>query len=104
MTMKGVIFYDGGAGWDNPYATDLRQRPIATDSIDENCILQINDTPVLQNNGFSYRHAIGIGIRMLQPMPVRIDWGFKLDRRKNRKNPELGESSREVHFSITYDW
>ena len=104
MTMKGVVFYDGGAGWDNPYAIDLQQRPITANSIDESCTLQINDKPVLQNNGFSYRHAIGIGIRMLQPMPVRIDWGFKLDRRKNRKNPEQSESSHEVHFSMTYDW
>lgn len=78
MTMKGVLFYDGGAGWDNPYVPT----PVP---------------PSIQHNAFDYRHAIGVGIRLLEPMPIRIDWGFKIDPRK-------GESSYEVHFSTTYDW
>lgn len=82
MTMKAVLFYDGGAGWDNPYIP-LNLPPTVATSI--------------QNNSFDYRHAIGVGIRLLQPMPIRIDWGFKID-------PRPGESSYEVHFSTTYDW
>ena len=78
MTMKGVLFYDGGAGWDNPYVPTITP-------------------PSIRNNNFDYRHSIGIGMRLLQPMPIRIDWGFKIDPRKN-------ESSYEVHFSTTYDW
>lgn len=78
MTMKGVLFYDGGAGWHNPYV------PVIT-------------PPTVRNNDFDYRHAIGVGVRLLQPMPIRIDWGFKIDPRPN-------ESSYEVHFSTTYDW
>lgn len=78
FSMKGLFFYDGGAGWDNPYARDI-------------------PTQFLANNSFSYRHAIGAGVRILNPVPVRIDWGFKLDARK-------GESAHEVHFGMTYDW
>lgn len=78
FSMKGLVFYDGGAGWDNPYACDLSPR-------------------FLKNNSFNYRHSVGVGIRMLNPMPIRIDWGFKLDARK-------GESAHEVHFGMSYDW
>ncbi len=78
FSMKGVFFYDGGAGWDNPYARDIPPQFLA-------------------NNSFSYRHSIGAGVRILNPVPVRIDWGFKLDARK-------GESAHEVHFGMTYDW
>ncbi|MCX5921770.1 MAG: outer membrane protein assembly factor BamA [Candidatus Dependentiae bacterium] len=84
FNMKGVFFYDGGSGWDNPYAC---------------CI----DVPVNDNN-FSYRHAVGFGIRMLNPMPIKVDWGFKLDPRKNRLDPRRSESASEVHFGMTYDW
>lgn len=77
-SMKAVLFYDGGSGWDAPYSSDLSPQ-------------------FLKNNSFSYRHAVGVGIRLLRPMPLRIDWGFKLDPRK-------GESSHEVHFNMSYDW
>jgi len=85
FNMKGVLFYDGGTGWDNPYVN-------AT-----------NAGYVIDNN-FSYRHSVGLGIRMMSPMPIKIDWGFKLDPRKNRLNPEKSESASEVHFGMTYDW
>lgn len=78
FNMKGVFFYDGGSGWSNP-------------NID--CIAHT----LIKNNDFSYRHAIGVGVRMLNPMPIKIDWGFKLDPRK-------GEPASEVHFGMTYDW
>lgn len=78
LTMKGVVFYDGGAGWDNPYV---------------DCV-----TPgLVTDNSFDYRHSVGFGLRMLQPMPVRVDWGFKLD-------PRTGEKESQVHFGMTYDW
>lgn len=78
FTMKGVVFYDGGSGWDNPYA---------------DCA----NPALITGNSFDYRHAVGFGIRMLQPMPVRVDWGFKLDAR-------TGEKESQVHFGMTYDW
>jgi len=80
MNMKGVVFYDGGAGFDNPYlnqCVDFTQLPNS-----------------VQSNNFDYRHAVGVGVRMLQPMPIKIDWGFKLDPRK-------GESASEVHFGMS---
>lgn len=85
MNMKAVVFYDGGTGFDNPYVTNT-------------------DKPFVTGNNFDYRHAVGIGIRILQPMPVNIDWGFKIDPRKNRLFPNRGESASEVHFGMSYDW
>ncbi len=78
MSIKGSVFYDGGTGWSTPDAKFI-------------------DPSRLKNNSFDYRHSIGIGIRLLQPQPVRIDWGFKLDKRE-------GESLNEVHFSTYYDF
>jgi outer membrane protein assembly factor BamA len=79
-SIRGVLFYDGGAGWDTP------------DS-------QFIDPALLRNNRFDYRHAIGFGVRLTHPTPVSIDIGFKLDRRKR-----LGESLSEVHFNMTRDF
>lgn len=78
FSFKGLIFYDGGTGWDNPYAKLISE-------------------PFLINNNFDYRHAVGFGLRVLQPMPMKIDWGFKLD-------PRPGEPGFEVHFAMGYDW
>lgn len=78
MSFKALVFYDGGAAWDNPYAHCLSPE-------------------FLRNNRFEYRHAVGIGLRLLNPMPMKIDWGFKLD-------PKKGESGFEVHFAMGYDW
>lgn len=85
MNMKAVVFYDGGTGFDNPYVTQADKRSVT-------------------GNNFDYRHSIGIGVRLLQPMPVNIDWGFKIDPRKNRKFPNQSESASEIHFGMSYDW
>lgn len=78
LSVKGVLFYDGGSGWDTP-----RNTLIPDDH--------------LRNNGFDYRHCIGFGIRMLQPQPIRFDWAIKLDKR-------TGERATEVSFSSYYDF
>ena len=78
LSIKGSVFYDGGCGWDTPNAKYI-------------------DPIRLRNNSFDYRHSIGLGVRLLQPQPIRIDWGFKLDKRE-------GESLNEVHFSTYYDF
>lgn len=78
FSIKGVFFYDGGAGWDTPDADQIAKKR-------------------LKNNHFSYRHAVGFGVRIYRPTPIRIDWGFKLDRRK-------GEKASEVHLSSSYDF
>jgi len=83
FNLKGVVFYDGGAGFQNPFVND--------------CVNTCREPKMLQGNNFDYRHSVGVGIRMMNPMPMRIDWGFKLDPRK-------GESASEVHFGMTYDW
>ncbi len=85
MNMKAVVFYDGGTGFNNPYVTTTDKRFIS-------------------GNGFDYRHSIGLGIRILQPMPINIDWGFKIDPRKNKRFPDRSESASEIHFGMSYDW
>ena len=88
QSMRGVLFYDGGAGWDTPLTPQQR---ILLD-------LPVNAL-ALTNNRFRYRHAVGFGIRLTNPAPIRIDWGFKLDRDKR-----LGEKFYEVHFSMSQDF
>lgn len=78
MNFKGVLFYDGGAGWDNPYVDNVNRQ-------------------FIRNNHFNYRHAVGFGIRLYNPMPIKVDWGFKLDPRK-------GEPAYEIHFNSAYEW
>lgn len=78
MNFKGVLFYDGGAGWDNPYVDQVNRH-------------------FIRNNHFNYRHAVGFGIRLYNPMPIKVDWGFKLDPRK-------GEPAYEIHFNSAYEW
>ncbi len=73
--VRGVLFYDGGAGWDTPDAHRISR-------------------DLLRNNRFNYRQSIGIGIRLTNPTPLRVDVGFKLDRNRRR-----GESPYEVHFT-----
>ena len=78
QAIKGSFFYDGGSGWDTPGSNNI-------------------DPTHLKNNSFDYRHSIGIGIRVLNPQPMRVDWGFKLDKRP-------GEKLNEVHFSSYVDF
>lgn len=80
FNMKGVAFYDAGAGWRNPYACDI-------------------SSDYLEHNTFNFRHSVGVGLRVLQPVPVRIDWGFKLN-----PNKKLKETYSEVHFGMSYDF
>ncbi len=79
QSIKGVLFYDGGAGWNTP-------NPFVAE-------------PYLKNNKFDFRHAIGFGIRVTQPTPVRVDVGFKLDRRKRS-----GEPASQIHFGMNQEF
>jgi len=86
--MRGLIFYDGGAGWDTPLTCNQ-----------EDLLMRDKNLGGLTNNRFRYRHSIGFGIRLLNPAPVRIDWGFKLDRDKRRN-----EKFYEVHFAMDQEF
>lgn len=81
-SIRGCLFYDGGTGWDTPDTNLLKNTGFS-----------------VRNNSFDYRHAIGFGIRLTRPSPVRIDVGFKLDRRKR-----LGEPLSEFHFTMAQDF
>lgn len=94
--LMALVFYDGGAGWDTIY-NDI-STPNNQISIENNVDAFFYYNPnqlLIQNNSFQYRHAVGIGVRLSQPMPIKIDWGIKLDR-----NKKLGESLSEVHIAM----
>lgn len=84
-SMSAVLFYDGGAAWNTLFSKSV----LSTGR--EN----ISALELIKNNNFHYRHSVGIGFRMTAPAPIKVDWGFKLDR--NRK---IGESLYEVHISM----
>lgn len=73
--MRGYLFYDGGAGWDTPCGNALPREFLA-------------------NNSFEYRHAVGFSLSLDHPTSVRVDWGFKLDRKRRR-----GEEVAEINIS-----
>lgn len=75
-SVVGALFYDGGSGWTLPNLN----------------ITQAECNTFIYNACFDYRQSIGFGVRMLQPQNMKIDWGFKLDRRP-------GETASVVHFS-----
>jgi len=79
-SMKGHVFYDAGAGWNTPKN-------------------DIPDTSLLQRDNFDLRHSVGFGLNLEKPVPAKIDWGFKLDRRKKDH-----ESPSEFHLSMNYAW
>lgn len=78
MSMKGAFFYDGGTGFGNPHVNPFNKQ-------------------YTSDNNFDYRHSVGFSLRVQNPMPIRVDWGFKID-------PRTGEPSNEVHFGMNYDW
>ena len=92
LTTRAVAFYDGGAGWDMPYTDYLRNE---VNLIDPSFPFNI----ALQNNNFFYRHSVGVGIRMLNPTPLQVDFGIKLNPSKIFKNKLT-----ELHFSMTHEF
>lgn len=80
-SIRGLFFYDGGAGWDTP----------------DRCLIPPDF--IVRNNNFNFRHSVGFGIRLTNPMPLKLDVGFKLDRRKR-----WHESLSEVHFTMSQDF
>lgn len=75
--IRGLVFYDGGASWNTPDAASI-------------------PNGLLRNNTFEYRHAVGIGVSIERPTPIKLEWGFKLDRKKRR-----GERLDEVHIGMS---
>lgn len=82
-SMKGHFFYDAGTGWRT-----------VVDGISED-----NQKNLIKRNNFVMRHSVGFGLNLMQPVPAKIDWGYKLDR-----NKKAGESASEFHLSMNYAW
>lgn len=86
QSMRAVVFYDGGAGWDVPYKEELRK---AISGFDQ----------TLENDSFFYRHSVGVGIRISRPTPIQVDFGIKLNPSKKYK-----KHLTEVHFSMSHEF
>lgn len=92
LTTRAVVFYDGGAGWDMPYKQGLRSQILAIDPT-------FSFDTTLKNDSFFYRHSVGAGIRMLNPTPIQVDFGIKLNPAKMFK-----KKLTELHFSMTHEF
>ncbi|MCK4265242.1 outer membrane protein assembly factor BamA [Candidatus Babeliales bacterium] len=82
-SMRAHLFYDAGSGWDTPSrGTNIKS---------------LKDQELLRRNEFNFRQAVGFGFNLLQPQPIKIDWGYKLDRDR-----ASGESPHEFHLSANF--
>ena len=86
----GVIFYDGGAGWDTPYHKEFARAA-------QNAGLSFDKE--FSNNNFVYRHSVGIGIRIKSPSPVQVDFGIKLNPSKLFKNEMT-----QMHLNMVHEF
>jgi outer membrane protein insertion porin family len=77
-SMKVHLFYDAGCAWDTPKTDIIRS------SMDH-----------IKADKFNMRHTIGIGLNITQPQPLKISFGYKLDR-----NTKIGETSGEFHIGM----
>jgi len=102
LTTRAVVFYDGGAGWDMPYKDNIRtaiNQANATNIADGTNAQQYYFDEHLSNDKFFYRHSFGVGIRMLNPTPLQVDFGIKLNPAKIFKNKMT-----EVHLGMTHEF
>jgi len=76
--MKIHLFYDAGCAWDTP----------------KTAVIQDNASHIKSDN-FNIRHTIGIGLNIVSPQPMKISFGYKLDR-----NKKIGESPSEFHIGM----
>ena len=90
LNTRGVIFYDGGAGWDTPYFNEFSKA--AKDA-------GLSFQKAFSNNNFVYRHSVGIGIRIKSPTPLQVDFGIKLNPSKLFKN-ELTQ----MHLNMVHEF
>jgi outer membrane protein insertion porin family len=90
LMTRGVIFYDGGAGWDTPYLNEFSAaaREVGL-SFEKDFV----------NNNFFYRHSVGIGVRLKSPTPLQVDFGIKLNPSKKFK-----AHLTEMHLSMEHSF
>ncbi len=90
LSTRGVIFYDGGAGWDTPYLNDFSAAAKAAGVCFETD---------LSNNNFFYRHSVGVGVRIKSPTPLQVDFGIKLNPSK-----KFRKQLTEMHLSMEHSF
>lgn len=90
LSTRGVIFYDGGAGWDTPYKNDFIAAANA---------VGLSFEKDFTNNNFFYRHSVGIGVRIKSPTPLQVDFGIKLNPSKKYKRQLT-----EMHLSMEHSF
>jgi len=76
--MRVHLFYDTGCAWNTP----------KTDIIEQNM-------SQIRNDNFHMRHTIGVGLNILSPQPMKISFGYKLDR-----NTKINEAPSRFHIGV----
>lgn len=84
MNVRGVVFYDGGAGWKTPYFDEINN-------------LYPDFCRQLKNNNFFYRHSVGIGVRVKSPQPLQVDFGIKLNPSK-----QFRKELTQLHLNVEH--
>lgn len=69
------MFYDIGCGWDGQY------KKLA--------MTEAEEAKFVISNDFGLRHTCGIGFKLRGGMPIRFDWGYKLNRRAQESPSEV---------------
>lgn len=90
LNTRGVIFYDGGAGWDTPYLREFSEAAR---------LVGLCFEKDFYNNNFFYRHSVGIGVRLKSPTPLQVDFGIKLNPSKRFK-----DHLTEMHLSMEHSF
>lgn len=90
-TPRAYMFYDVGAAWDTPIAYDV-ENGVKKRLIPERDILK---------NDLNLRHTVGFGLKMTTPQPIRVEWGYKLDRhRRSKERPSEWHLSMNMPFDM----
>ncbi len=76
--MRVHLFYDCGCAWDTPKTEIIR-----------------DNMQRIKHDNFHLRHTIGVGLNILQPQPIKVSFGYKLDR-----NKRIGETPHEFHIGM----
>ncbi len=76
----GILFYDMGTGWNS-----------------QKLSLTSDEQKLIDSDEISFRHSVGFGVKLAAPIPIRVEYGYKLNRRG-------GEKPSELHLTMSHQF